>query len=203
MDARNRYENPLTFRYAGRAMNENWSATKKFRTWRRLWLALARAEAELGLPITEEQLDEMAAHLDDINFDVAEAREKEVRHDVMSHVYAFGVQCPKARPIIHLGATSCFVTDNTELIQIRDGLRLLRAKLLVLIRRLRDAAWRYREMPTLGFTHFQPAQPVTVGKRISLWLYDFLLDLEDIEEWSEKLPFRGVKGTREALASRS
>ncbi len=201
MEPRTLYENPLTFRYAGKAMNENWSPLKKFRTWRRLWLALARAEAELGLPITREQLEEMEAHLDDINFDVAEAREREVRHDVMSHVYAFGLQCPTARPIIHLGATSCFVTDNTELIQIRDGLKLLRTKLLALIHRLRDAAWRYRELPVLGFTHFQPAQPVTVGKRISLWLYDFVLDFEDIQDWIERLPFRGVKGTTGTQAS--
>ncbi len=201
MDTHDLYENPLSFRYGSREMNANWSAVKKFRTWRRLWLALARGQARLGLPITAEQLAEMEAHLDDINFEVAEAREREVRHDVMSHVHAFGVQCPAARPIIHLGATSCFVTDNTELILIRDGLGILREKLLELIGRFRDFAWKYRDMPTLGFTHFQPAQPTTVGKRACLWIYDLLLDLEEIERWIAHLPFRGVKGTTGTQAS--
>ncbi|NOY81522.1 MAG: adenylosuccinate lyase [Kiritimatiellaeota bacterium] len=201
MDTHDLYENPLSFRYGSREMNANWSPGKKFRTWRRLWLALARAQARLGLPVTGEQIAQMEAHLDDINYEVAEAREKEVRHDVMSHVYAFGVQCPAARPIIHLGATSCFVTDNTELILIRDGLRILRGKLLVLVRRLREFAWKFRAMPTLGFTHFQPAQPTTVGKRACLWTYDLLLDLEELDRWIARLPFRGVKGTTGTQAS--
>ena len=195
------YENPLAQRYASKAMNENWSPQKKFSTWRRLWLALARAEKELGLPITDEQLAEMEAHLDDIDFAVAEAREKEVRHDVMSHVYAFGKQCPKARPIIHLGATSCFVGDNTDLIQLRDGLRLLADKLLVVLRKLRDFADAYKGLPTLGFTHFQPAQLTTVGKRACLWLNDFLVDYQALRALSENLPFRGVKGTTGTQAS--
>jgi len=198
---RTRYENPLTERYASREMSYNWSPEKKFRTWRRLWLALARAERELGLDISEQQLAEMQGHLDDINFAVAEAKEKECRHDVMSHVHAFGEQCPAARPIIHLGATSCFVTDNTELVQIRDGLMLVRDKLVLVIAALREFAATHRELPTLGFTHFQPAQLTTVGKRATLWLYDFLIDLAIVERLAEELPFRGVKGTTGTQAS--
>jgi len=200
-DLRSVYDNPLTFRYASREMNANWSPRKKFGAWRRLWVALARAEMELGLPITPEQVRELEEHVDDIDFETAEAREREVRHDVMSHVYAYGLQCPNARPIIHLGATSCFVTDNTELIQIRDGLRILQGKLVELIRRLRAFARQWRNLPTLGYTHFQPAQPVTVGKRACLWLYDFLLDLEAVEYWCDNLPFRGVKGATGTQAS--
>jgi len=195
------YENPLSLRYASREMNANWSPAKKFSTWRRLWLALARAEKELGLNITDEQLAQMERVLDDINYEVAEAKEKEVRHDVMSHVYAFGEQCPAARPIIHLGATSCYVGDNTELIQIRDGLRILRPKLVAVIRALRDFALEQKDLPTLGFTHFQPAQLTTVGKRATLWLHDFLLDLADVERMMDELPFRGVKGTTGTQAS--
>ncbi len=195
------YENPLTDRYASREMSFNWSPQKKFSTWRRLWLALATVERDLGLPIDQAQLAEMRSHLDQINFDVAEAKEKVLRHDVMAHVHAFGEQCPAARPIIHLGATSCFVTDNAELIMLRDGLDLLAGKLAGLIRLLRDFCWQHRELPTLGFTHFQPAQLTTVGKRASLWLYDLLLDLQAIERERAELPFRGVKGTTGTQAS--
>ncbi|MBR2509636.1 MAG: adenylosuccinate lyase [Lentisphaeria bacterium] len=197
----NSYQNPLTGRYAGPEMNYNWSPHKKHSTWRRLWLALAEEEQKLGLDITDEQIAEMRQHLDDVNFDVAEAFEKELRHDVMSHVHAFGQQCPKAMPIIHLGATSCYVTDNTELIQMRDGLKILKAKLLKLISQLADFCEQYRSMPTLGFTHYQPAQLTTVGKRFALYLQDFMLDLEELEFESANLPFRSVKGTTGTQAS--
>ena len=197
----NSYQNPLTGRYAGPEMNYNWSPHKKQSTWRRLWLALAEEEQKLGLDITDEQIAEMRQHLDDVNFDVAEAFEKELRHDVMSHVHAFGQQCPKAMPIIHLGATSCYVTDNTELIQMRDGLKILKAKLLKLIAQLADFCDKYRSMPTLGFTHYQPAQLTTVGKRFALYLQDFMLDLEELEFESANLPFRSVKGTTGTQAS--
>lgn len=195
------YENPLTGRYASKEMSFNWSPQKKFSTWRKLWLALATAEQRLGLDISDIQLDEMKAHLDDINFDVAEAKEKELRHDVMSHVHAFGEQCPTARPIIHLGATSCYVTDNSELIMIRDGLDIIADKLTRLIAELRGFCLEYKTLPTLGFTHFQPAQLTTVGKRATLWLYDYLLDLEAVERMIAELPFRGVKGTTGTQAS--
>ena len=197
----NSYQNPLTGRYAGPEMNYNWSPHKKHSTWRRLWLTLAEEEQKLGLDITDEQIAEMRQHLDDVNFDVAEAFEKELRHDVMSHVHAFGQQCPKAMPIIHLGATSCYVTDNTELIQMRDGLKILKAKLLKLIAQLADFCDQYRSMPTLGFTHYQPAQLTTVGKRFALYLQDFMLDLEELEFESANLPFRSVKGTTGTQAS--
>ena len=197
----NSYQNPLTGRYAGPEMNYNWSPHKKHSTWRRLWLALAEEEQKLGLDITDEQIAEMRQHLDDVNFDVAEAFEKELRHDVMSHVHAFGQQCPKAMPIIHLGATSCYVTDNTELIQMRDGLKILKAKLLKLISQLADFCEQYRSMPTLGFTHYQPAQLTTLGKRFALYLQDFMLDLEELEFESANLPFRSVKGTTGTQAS--
>jgi adenylosuccinate lyase len=182
-------------------MNAIWSPDRKFSTWRRLWLALAQAEKELGLGITQAQLDEMAGRLDDINYEFAEAKEKELRHDVMSHIVAFGEQCPLARPIIHLGATSCDITDNTELIQTRDALRLVRTKLVALMGALRQFAHTHRSLPTLGFTHFQPAQLTTVGKRACLWLYDLLLDLRELERLLEELPFRGVKGTTGTQAS--
>ncbi len=195
------YENPLALRYASREMNLTWSPNHKFRTWRKLWIALAKAEQELGLQISDAQIAEMEQFADHLNLEVAEAKEKELRHDVMSHVHAFGEQCPSARPIIHLGATSCFVTDNTELIQIREGLKIVRDKLVCVLRALRDFADDYKEMPTLGFTHFQPAQLTTVGKRASLWLYDFLLDLNGVLAEIDALPFRGVKGTTGTQAS--
>lgn len=197
----NVYQNPLTGRYASKEMSYNFSPQRKHSTWRRLWLALAESEQQLGLNITDEQLNEMRAHLDDIDFACAEQKETELRHDVMSHIYAFGVVCPKAKPIIHLGATSCFVTDNTELIQMRDGLKILNSKLLLLIRNLADFAEKYKGMPTLGFTHCQPAQITTVGKRFSLYLQDFILDFENIERLIPKIPFRGAKGTTGTQAS--
>ena len=166
------YESPLSARYADREMTYLFSPDKKFRTWRRLWIALAEAEKELGLPVTQEQIDEMKAHQDDINYEVAEAREKEVRHDVMSHVYAFGVQCPKAEPIIHLGATSCYVGDNTDIIIMTEALLLVEKKLVSVLRVLAKFAREQKDQPTLAFTHFQPAQPTTVGKRATLWMQD-------------------------------
>ncbi|MBT3286820.1 MAG: adenylosuccinate lyase [Victivallales bacterium] len=195
------YENPLSLRYASKEMNLTWSPQMKFSTWRRLWLALARAEQEQGLAITDEQIAEMEAHLDDVNFEVAEAKEKELRHDVMSHVHAFGEQCPAARPIVHLGATSCYVGDNTDLIQMREGLRIVRDKLATVMQRLRDFAAEHKSLPTLGFTHFQPAQLTTVGKRATLWLNDFLMDFHVIQQQLEDMPFRGVKGTTGTQAS--
>lgn len=195
------YENPLTGRYSSREMSFNWSPQKKHSTWRRLWLALAEAEKELGLNISDRQLEEMRDHVDDVNFDVAEKKEKELRHDVMSHVHAFGEQCPGAMPIIHLGATSCFVTDNTELIQLRDGLKLIRLKLIRILQRFASLADQYKDIPTLGFTHYQPAQLTTVGKRFSLYLQDFLFDFEHLENELAQFPFRGVKGTTGTQAS--
>ena len=197
----NSFLNPLTDRYASKEMSYNWSPQKKPSTWRRLWLALAECEKELGLNITDEQLNEMRQHLDDIDFQAVEAVEKDLRHDVMSHIHVFGKQCPAAMPIIHLGATSCYVTDNTELIQMRDGLKLLRGKLLKVIRLLADFAMKNRNLPTLGFTHYQPAQLTTVGKRFSLYLQDFMLDFERLEFELDRLPFRSVKGTTGTQAS--
>ncbi len=197
----NSFLNPLTDRYASKEMSYNWSPQKKHSTWRRLWLALAECEKELGLNITDEQLNEMRQHLDDIDFQAVEAVEKDLRHDVMSHIHVFGKQCPAAMPIIHLGATSCYVTDNTELIQMRDGLKLLRGKLLKVIRLLADFAMKNRNLPTLGFTHYQPAQLTTVGKRFSLYLQDFMLDFERLEFELDRLPFRSVKGTTGTQAS--
>ena len=197
----NSFLNPLTDRYASKEMSYNWSPQKKHTTWRRLWLALAECEKELGLNITDEQLNEMRQHLDDIDFQAVEAVEKDLRHDVMSHIHVFGKQCPAAMPIIHLGATSCYVTDNTELIQMRDGLKLLRGKLLKVIRLLADFAMKNRNLPTLGFTHYQPAQLTTVGKRFSLYLQDFMLDFERLEFELDRLPFRSVKGTTGTQAS--
>ncbi|MFW5996689.1 MAG: adenylosuccinate lyase [Verrucomicrobiota bacterium] len=198
---RNTYENPLVERYASEAMSYNWSPQKKFSTWRRLWLALAQAQKELGLDIKESQLEEMRRYLDNINFATAEAKEKELRHDVMSHVHALAEQCPNAAPVIHLGATSCFVTDNTELVQLREGLNIIRQRLIELIRALKDYCRRYKELATLGFTHFQPAQLTTVGKRGTLWLYDTYLDLKELDKQLEGLPFRGAKGTTGTQAS--
>ena len=195
------YENPLITRYASRKMAENFSDKKKFTTWRKLWIILAETEKELGLPITEDQINELKAHETDLNLDVAVQREKEVRHDVMAHIYAYGQQCPKAKPIIHLGATSCYVDDNTDAILMRDGLRILRGKLLVCMERLADFAWKYKELPTLGFTHLQPAQLTTVGKRACLWLQDLMLDLEEMEDVLKAIRLRGAKGTTGTQAS--
>ena len=176
-----RYVSPLSERYASREMQYIFSPDKKFRTWRRLWIALAETEKELGLNITDEQIEEMKSHADDINFEVAKEREKVVRHDVMSHVYAYGVQCPKAKGIIHLGATSCYVGDNTDIIIMAEALKLVRTKLVNVIAELAKFAEEQKNQPTLAFTHFQPAQPTTVGKRATLWMQEFEMDLEDLE----------------------
>ena len=196
-----RYISPLSERYASRQMQYIFSQDMKFRTWRKLWIALAETERELGLEITQEQIDELKSHQDDINYDVAKAREKEVRHDVMSHVYAYGVQCPKAKGIIHLGATSCYVGDNTDIIIMAEALKLVRKKLLNVIAKLADFADRYKALPTLAFTHFQPAQPTTVGKRASLWLQEFYMDLQDLEYVQDSLRLLGSKGTTGTQAS--
>ena len=195
------YQNPLVERYCSDQMSFIFSPDFKFRTWRKLWISLAKAEQELGLPITDEQIAELEANRDNINYEVAVQREKETRHDVMSHVYAYGVQCPEAKGIIHLGATSAYVGDNTDLIQIRDGLLLVGQRLRAVIRSLSTFAENYAAMPTLGFTHFQPAQLTTVGKRAALWLQDLVLDHEDLEHRIESLRFRGVKGTTGTQAS--
>lgn len=198
---KNTYESPLTSRYASKEMQELFSPDKKFKTWRRLWIALAETEMELGLDITQEQIDELKYFKDDINYDVAKAREKEVRHDVMSHVYAYGVQCPKASGIIHLGATSCFVGDNTDLIIMYEALELVRKRLAKVILTLSKFADEYKSLPTLGFTHYQPAQPTTVGKRATLWIQDFLLDLEALNDFLQRKRLRGAKGTTGTQAS--
>ncbi|KXG75817.1 adenylosuccinate lyase [Thermotalea metallivorans] len=195
------YENPLITRYASREMAELFSSDTKFRTWRQLWITLAEAQRELGLDISEEQIEEMKKFKDDINYDVAIKREKETRHDVMAHVYAFGVQCPKARPIIHLGATSAYVGDNTDIIVMAQALKLIRKKLINFMDKMAKFAMEYRHVPTLGFTHFQPAQLTTVGKRATLWLMDFLMDFEDLEYVLEHMMLRGVKGTTGTQAS--
>jgi len=195
------YENPLVARYAGRAMAELWSGRKKFSTWRRLWVALAEAERELGLNITEGQVAELRSKVDAIDFDAAAAHEKRLRHDVMAHVHAYGDVAPEARKIIHLGATSCYVTDNTDLILIREGLALVRDGLVGAIDALGSFAHRYRDLPCLGYTHYQPAQLVTVGKRATLWCYELALDLRDVERRLEDLRFLGVKGTTGTQAS--
>lgn len=198
---RTRYESPLSGRYASSRMQYIFSPQKKFSTWRRLWVALAEAEMELGLPITKEQIDSLRAHVDDINFEAAAEREKIVRHDVMSHVYAYGLQCPEAAGILHLGATSCYVGDNTDLIQMREALYLLRGKLLTVVAQLTDFAETYRALPTLGFTHLQPAQPTTVGKRATLWIQDFLMDLEELDHRAGEIKLLGSKGTTGTQAS--
>ena len=195
------YESPLSSRYASKEMKYIFSPDMKFRTWRKLWIALAESEMELGLPITQEQIDELKANADNINYEVAEAREKLVRHDVMSHVYAYGQQCPKAKGIIHLGATSCYVGDNTDVIIMTEGLKLVRNKLVTVIRELAKFADKYKDLPTLAFTHFQPAQPTTVGKRASLWLQELLMDLEDVEYQLSKAKLLGCKGTTGTQAS--
>ena len=195
------YQSPLSERYASKEMQYIFSQDMKFRKWRKLWIALAETEKELGLPITEEQIAELKAHAEDINYDVAKAREKEVRHDVMSHVYAYGVQCPKAKGIIHLGATSCYVGDNTDIIVMTEALRLIKKKLVNVMSELADFADKYKAQPTLAFTHFQPAQPTTVGKRATLWLQEFSLDLEDLEHVLSNMKLLGSKGTTGTQAS--
>ena len=196
-----RYVSPLSERYASREMQYIFSPDMKFRTWRRLWIALAETEKELGLPITDEQIEELKSHVDDINYEVAKEREKLVRHDVMSHVYAYGQQCPKAKGIIHLGATSCYVGDNTDIIIMSEALKLVRKKIVNVIAELADFAEQYKDLPTLAFTHFQPAQPTTVGKRATLWLQEFMMDLEDLEYVLGSLKLLGSKGTTGTQAS--
>lgn len=199
--ATNAYESPLNSRYASKDMQYIFSPDKKFSTWRKLWVALAESEKELGLDITDEQINQMKEHIYDINYDVAREREKQVRHDVMSHVYAFGVQCPDAKPIIHLGATSCYVGDNTDIIIMHEALELVKKKLINTIAQLTDFATKYKDLPTLAFTHFQPAQPTTVGKRATLWIQDLLMDLEDVKFLLSKAKLLGCKGTTGTQAS--
>jgi adenylosuccinate lyase len=201
MEKTDSYSNPLAGRYASSEMSRLFSDHTKFTTWRRLWIELARAEQELGLPVTDEQIREMEAQADNLNLEVAKEYEKKFRHDVMAHIHAFGDQCPGARPIIHLGATSAFVGDNTDLIQMRDGLGIIRCGLVNVIRNLKSFALEYRKLPTLGFTHFQPAQLTTVGKRACLWLQDLLLDYHELVHVMGVLRFRGVKGTTGTQAS--
>ncbi len=196
-----RYQSPLSERYASKEMQYIFSPDMKFRTWRKLWIALAETEKDLGLNITQEQIDELKAHAEDINYDVAKAREKEVRHDVMSHVYAYGVQCPKAKGIIHLGATSCYVGDNTDIIVMTRALELVKKKLVNVIKELADFADKYKAQPTLAFTHFQPAQPTSVGKRATLWMQEFCLDLEDLDHVLSHMKLLGSKGTTGTQAS--
>lgn len=196
-----RYQSPLSERYASREMQYIFSPDMKFRTWRKLWIALAETEKELGLSITDEQIEELKKYQDDINYDVAIAREKEVRHDVMSHVYAYGTQCPKAKGIIHLGATSCYVGDNTDIIVMTEALKLVKKKLVNIIKELADFAEKYKDLPTLGFTHFQAAQPTTVGKRATLWMQEFCLDLEDLDFTIQNMKLLGSKGTTGTQAS--
>ena len=196
-----RYVSPLSERYASKEMQYIFSPDMKFCTWRRLWIALAETEKELGLNITQEQIDELKAHAEDINYDVAKERERQVRHDVMSHVYAYGVQCPKAKGIIHLGATSCYVGDNTDIIVMTEALKLVKKKLVNVIAELSAFADKYKDQPTLAFTHFRPAQPTTVGKRATLWTQEFLLDLEDLEYVLGTMKLLGSKGTTGTQAS--
>lgn len=198
---RNLYSTPLNSRYASKEMSYIFSDDMKFSTWRKLWIALAEGEKELGLNITDEQINELKAHVNDINYDDAAKREKEVRHDVMSHVYAYGLQCPNAKGIIHLGATSCYVGDNTDVIIMRDALNLIKNKIVTVLNHLKNFAIEYKDMPTLGFTHFQPAQLTTVGKRATLWMQDLVMDVENIDFVLSKLKLRGVKGTTGTQAS--
>lgn len=198
---KNTYESPFNSRYASKEMQELFSPDMKFKTWRRLWIALAEAEKELGLNITDEQIDELKKYKDDINYDVAEIKEKEFRHDVMAHIHAYGEQCPNARAIIHLGATSCYVGDNTDIIIMTESLKLLKKKLIAVIAGLADFALKYKDLPTLGFTHYQPAQLVTVGKRATLWIQDLLIDLEDLEHVLSNMKLLGSKGTTGTQAS--
>ena len=196
-----RYQSPLSERYASKEMQYIFSPDMKFRTWRKLWIALAETEKELGLDITDEQIAELKAHQDDINYEVAKEREKIVRHDVMSHVYAYGVQCPKAKGIIHLGATSCYVGDNTDIIVMTEALKVVKKKLVNVIAQLGAFAEKYKELPTLAFTHFQPAQSTTVGKRATLWAQEFVMDLEDLEYVLSGMKLLGSKGTTGTQAS--
>ncbi|WP_097025478.1 adenylosuccinate lyase [Clostridium peptidivorans] len=198
---RNTYNTPLNSRYSSKEMSYLFSDEMKFKTWRKLWVALAESEKELGLNITDEQIEELKKNSENINYEVAEKREKEVRHDVMSHVYAYGVQCPTAKGIIHLGATSCYVGDNTDIIIMKEALKVLKNKIINVINELSKFAVKYKDVPTLGFTHLQPAQLTTVGKRATLWIQDLVLDLENIEFVLEKMRFRGVKGTTGTQAS--
>lgn len=198
---RNLYSTPLNSRYASKEMSYIFSDDMKFSTWRKLWVALAEGEKELGLNITDEQIKELKEHINDINYDEAIKREKEVRHDVMSHVYAYGIQCPNAKGIIHLGATSCYVGDNTDVIIMRDALNLIKNKIVTVLNHLKNFAIEYKDMPTLGFTHFQPAQLTTVGKRATLWMQDLVMDIENIEFLISQLKLRGVKGTTGTQAS--
>ena len=198
---RNLYNSPLNSRYASKEMSYIFSDDMKFTTWRKLWVALAECEKELGLNITDEQINELKAHIDNINYEDAIKREKEVRHDVMSHVYAYGLQCPSAKGIIHLGATSCYVGDNTDVIIMRDALLLVKKKIVTVLDRLSKFAMQYKDMPTLGFTHFQPAQLTTVGKRATLWMQDLVMDIENIDHLLSTLKLRGVKGTTATQAS--
>ena len=196
-----RYQSPLSERYASEEMQYIFSQDKKFKTWRRLWIALAEAEHELGLPVTEEQIQELKEHQDEINYDVAKEREALVRHDVMAHVYAYGTQCPKAKGIIHLGATSCYVGDNTDIIVMTEALKLVKKKLVNVLNELAKFADSYKAQPTLAFTHFQPAQPTTVGKRASLWMMELLLDLQDLDYLIGSMRLLGSKGTTGTQAS--
>ena len=189
------YESPLASRYASREMLYLFSPDKKFTTWRRLWIALARAEMELGLPITQSQIDELEREKDNINYDLAQQKEKELRHDVMAHIHAYGAQCPNAMPILHLGATSCYVGDNTDVILMREGLLLVRDKLVRVLAHLGKFAAAYKAMPTLGYTHYQTAQMVTVGKRATLWMNELLQDLDEVEYRLSRLRLLGCKGT--------
>ena len=201
MSGTDKYVSPLSERYASKEMQYIFSPDMKFRTWRKLWIALAETEKELGLPITDEQIEELKSHAEDINYEVAKEREKVVRHDVMSHVYAYGVQCPKAKGIIHLGATSCYVGDNTDIIVMSEALKLVRKKLINVIAERRNFGDKYKNQRTLAFTHFQPAQPTTVGKRATLWMQEFLMDLEDLEYVAGTLKLLGSKGTTGTQAS--
>ena len=197
----NLYNSPLNSRYASKEMSFIFSDDMKFSTWRKLWVALVEGERSLGINITEEQINELKANINNINYDEARKREKEVRHDVMSHVYAYGLQCPNAKGIIHLGATSCYVGDNTDIIIMRDALLLIKKKLITVLNHLSNFAMKYKDMPTLGFTHFQPAQLTTVGKRATLWMQDLVIDIENIDFVLAKLKLRGVKGTTGTQAS--
>lgn len=198
---KNSYESPLSSRYSSDEMKYLFSEDMKFKTWRKLWIALAETEMELGLPIKQEQIDEMKKFQNDINYEVAQKKEKEIRHDVMSHVYAYGVQCPKAKPIIHLGATSCYVGDNTDIIVMHEALKIIKNKIIIVIKELSKFAEKYKGLPTLAYTHFQAAQPTTVGKRATLWIQDLIMDLEDINHQISKAKLLGSKGTTGTQAS--